>query len=252
MQDERKVFDQIPEQFDRMRWRYSPDMFATIIDYAHIDERSRVLEIGPGTGQATEPLLKTGCRYLAIELGEHLADFCAKKFANYPNFTVVNADFETYDFGGEKFDLVFSAATIQWIPEKIAFGRSFDLLKSGGVLAMAGSGGDYRTPNPVLHDEIQKMYDEHFVTETPYMHRGFRHENAKNYGFADYHTLEFKSVREFTADKYVDFIGTHADHIGLVEPHRSAFFGGIHDAIVRHGDKLVMNMIDYLRLTRKP
>lgn len=252
MQDERKVFDRIPEQFDRMRWRYTPEMFAALIDYAQVDERSRVLEIGPGTGQATEPLLKTGCRYLAVELGEHLADFCAKKFANYPNFEVVNADFETYDFGDEKFDLVFSAATIQWIPEKTAFGRSFELLKSGGVLAMASSPSEWRSTNPALADALDRVYDRHFVTETPYTHRGFCYENATNYGFTDYHTLEFKSVREFDADGYVEYIGTHADHIGLVEPHRSAFFGGIRDAIEQHGGKLVMNLTDYLRLTRKP
>lgn len=81
MEDERKVFDRIPEQFDRMRWRYTPEMFAALIGYAQVDEKSRVLEIGPGTGQATEPLLKTGCRYLAVELGEHLADFRARRRA---------------------------------------------------------------------------------------------------------------------------------------------------------------------------
>ncbi len=132
MGDERKVFDRIPEQFDRMRWRYSPEMFAA------------------------------------------------------------------------------------------------------------------------LADALDRVYDRHFVTETPYTHRGFRYENATNYGFADYHVLEFKSVREFDADGYVEYIGTHADHIGLVEPHRSAFFGGIRDAIEQHGGKLVMNLTDYLRLTRKP
>lgn len=54
------------------------------------------------------------------------------------------------------------------------------------------------------------------------------------------------------ADGYAEYIGTHADHIGLVEPHRSAFFGGIRDTIEQHGGKLVMNLTDYLRLTRKP
>lgn len=181
MEDERKVFDRIPEQFDRMRWRYTPEMFTALIDYAQVDERSRVLEIGPGTGQATEPLLK-----------------------------------------------------------------------SGGVLAMASSPSEWRSTNPALADALDRVYDRHFVTETPYTHHGFRYENAANYGFADYHVLEFKSVREFDADGYVEYIGTHADHIGLVEPHRSAFFDGIRDAIEQHGGKLVMNLTDYLRLTRKP
>lgn len=41
-----------------------------------------------------------------------------------------------HDFGNQKFDMIYSAATIQWIPEEIAFSKAFDLLKPGGTLAM--------------------------------------------------------------------------------------------------------------------
>jgi len=54
------------------------------------------------------------------------------KFSSYENFKIVNDDFEKYDFGG-KFDLVYSAATIQWIPEEIAFSKCHDILKCGGI-----------------------------------------------------------------------------------------------------------------------
>lgn len=37
-----------------------------------LNPEKKVLEIGPGTGQATESILKTGCDYTAIELGENL------------------------------------------------------------------------------------------------------------------------------------------------------------------------------------
>ena len=70
MMDFRKTYDRIPEEFDKWRPRYCKELFAAIIDYANITSESSILEIGPGTGQATEPFLKTGCRYLAIELGE--------------------------------------------------------------------------------------------------------------------------------------------------------------------------------------
>lgn len=71
--DFRKTFDAIPEQFDKWRPRYCDELFEDIIQNAKIDPKKTVLEIGPGTGQATEPFLKTGCHYLAIELGEN---FC--------------------------------------------------------------------------------------------------------------------------------------------------------------------------------
>ena len=57
----RKVFDTIPEQFDRFRPRYSRELFNYLIEYAKLCPEKAVLEIGPGTGQATDPILGTGC-----------------------------------------------------------------------------------------------------------------------------------------------------------------------------------------------
>jgi 16S rRNA A1518/A1519 N6-dimethyltransferase RsmA/KsgA/DIM1 with predicted DNA glycosylase/AP lyase activity len=117
--DLRKAFDDIPEKFDKWRPRYCDELFADVIEYAKLDSGKTTLEIGPGTGQATESILKTGCQYLAIELGIHLAEYTKNRFNTYDNFHIVNADFETYEFGRQNFDLVYSAATMQWIPEKI-------------------------------------------------------------------------------------------------------------------------------------
>ena len=49
----RKVFDTIPEQFDRYRPRYCPELFAELIAYVNVGPDKTVLELGPGTGQAT-------------------------------------------------------------------------------------------------------------------------------------------------------------------------------------------------------
>ena len=142
----RKVFDTIPEKFDKWRPRYCKEAFDCIINKAALDPSKSVLEIGPGTGQATEPILKTNCDYLAIELGENLYNYTKNKFKSYSNFHIENGDFELFNYGDKKFDLVYSAATIQWIPEQIAFSKSFELLKNGGYLAMMMLYGDYKTP----------------------------------------------------------------------------------------------------------
>ena len=68
----RRIFDTIPDQYDQFRPRYSPDLFEYLINFTQLGPEKTVLELGPGTGQATEPILETGCDYHAIELGEHL------------------------------------------------------------------------------------------------------------------------------------------------------------------------------------
>ena len=76
----RKVFDTIPEQFDKYRPRYSAELFAELIEYAEIGPGKSVLELGPGTGQATDPIVHTGCDYNAIELGENLFAMMLMKY----------------------------------------------------------------------------------------------------------------------------------------------------------------------------
>lgn len=73
--DFRKTFDQIPEEFDKYRPRYREEVFLELMSLCKLDSDKKVLEIGPGTGQATEPILKTGCDYTAIELGENFVSF---------------------------------------------------------------------------------------------------------------------------------------------------------------------------------
>ena len=89
----RKIFDTIPDKFDKYRPRYSAALFDDLIAYADIGAGKTVLELGPGTGQATGPILKTGCDYRAIELGEHLAAKMEENFGQYPNFSITCDDF---------------------------------------------------------------------------------------------------------------------------------------------------------------
>ena len=252
--DYRKVFDAIPEQFERYRPRYSPELFRDLITYAGIGPGSSVIEIGPGTGQATAPILETGCDYLAVELGENFTQVMKKKFSGYPNFRIVNDDFVTHDFGDETFDLVYSAASIQWIPEEDAFSKTFALLKPGGKLAMMLTSADYKTPNEELYTKIQKVYDGYFRPEAAYreMKKPFVYSHACDYGYVSFEKREFPGERVFTAEEYVAFSQTHSDHIVIPEPYRTPFFRGLYDAVKEAGDRIVFRDTYVLYLAEKP
>ena len=250
--ESRGVFDAIPEEFDKYRPHYSPELFDALIRYANIGENKSVLELGPGTGQATDPILDTGCEYHCIELGKHLAVKMSEKYGNRENFRIVNDDFITHDFGEQKFDMIYSARTIQWIPEDVAFSKTFALLKPGGILAMIHIYSDYKTPNPRLFDNIQKVYEEHYRPVTAYKHRNFQHRNAVNYGYIDYETREYHGKRILNADQYISLVGTHSDHIMIPEPHRTPFFNGLRQAVVDAGNVIEYYDTHVLMLARKP
>ena len=251
--DFRKIFDMSvpPKEFDKWRTRYCDELFADVIENSRLGINKAALEIGPGTGQATEPILKTGCLYLAIELGENFTEDMRNKFGLYDNFQIINADFETHDFGKNKFDLVYSAATIQWIPEEIAFSKIYDLLKSNGILAMFMTHTDYRSSNKALYQKIQSVYDKYFKPETPYTQH-FKYENAMNYGFIDFVCRHYHKVREYNADEFVSWTRIMAGQLTISEPYKSKFFEGIRDAILSFGNKITLLDDITLYLVRKP
>ena len=248
----RKIFDTIPEQFDKFRPKYSGELFEYLISFAQLGPDKKVLEIGPGTGQATDLILGTECDYNAIELGEHLCAKMREKYDQYPNFHIVNDDFITHDFGQQRFDLICSAATIQWIPEETAFSKTFGLLKPGGTLAMLLTKSDYRTPNEELYQKIQKIYDRYFKPEIPYSHGGFKYDNALNYGYVDFQRHDFYGRREMNADEYVSYCGTHCDHIVIPEPYKTLFFEGLRNTVEENGGKVVFEDTYVLYLAKKP
>lgn len=247
----RKTFDRIPEKFDKYRPRYCDELFTEVISVSCLDSSKDVLEIGPGTGQATEAILKTGCNYKAIELGENFVEFMKNKFSIYNNFNIVNADFEKYDFCNQKFDLIYSAATIQWIPEELAFSKTFSLLKPGGILAMFMTRSDEKCANEELYSKLSEVYEEYFNVPQKYNCK-ITYDNAVNYGFVNFKYQDWKKVRELNADEYISYISTHCEHITLEEPYKSKFYKGVRSAIVEADNKIVINDTISLYLAHKP
>ena len=175
-----------------------------------------------------------------------------EKYGELSNFNIVNDDFITHDFGAMKFDMIYSAATIQWIPQDIAFTKTFELLKPGGTLAMMLTSSEYRSGNTSLYEKIQALYDKYYKPDIPYTHGKFDYNAAPEYGFTDVERFDFKGQRIFTADEYVQFSGTHCDHIVIPEPIRSEFFSKMKSAVLEAGDRIVFNDTYILYLTKKP
>jgi cyclopropane fatty-acyl-phospholipid synthase-like methyltransferase len=251
--DFRKIFDTrvLPEEFDKWRTRYCDECFADVIRHAALDADKTALEIGPGTGQATEPIVKTGCSYLAIELGENFTEAMKDRFGSYDNFQIVNADFETYDFGEHQFDLVYSAATIQWIPERIAFPKVYSLLKNNGTFAMMFTRTDYKSSSEALYLKIQEVYEKYFHPETEYT-CSLAYNNVVNYGFVDFECRHYHKIREYSADDFISWTMIQAPHLTLPEPDKSKFIAGVRGAILNFGNKITLLDDIVLYLARKP
>ena len=75
-----------------------PNMLHALVQDAQVVAGQRVLEIGPGLGVLTEPLLDAGCDLTAVELDHRLAEYLSEKFAGRSNFRLIQGDACKQDF----------------------------------------------------------------------------------------------------------------------------------------------------------
>lgn len=69
-----------------------PNLCAALVRDADPHPGETLVEVGPGTGAITAPLLESGAHVLAIELDRRLCEYLRERFANCANFTLVEGD----------------------------------------------------------------------------------------------------------------------------------------------------------------
>lgn len=234
--DLRLTFNEDERNYDRFRPTYPDELFADILRYASINKNSSALEIGIGTGQATEPILQTGCKVTAIELGDRLSSFVKEKFRKYHNFDVINADFMTLPIEPNAHDLVYCATAFHWLPMETGYGKVKRILKHGGTVALFWN---HPFPNR-LEDQSNLVNRERRIRE------------LKRFGFEEVKAKLYHRVRTLSSDAYLALLNTYSDHRALDAKIKDAFEKEMKTSIDEIGGKInIYDTID-LYLARKP
>ena len=67
------TFDMVASTYEKLRPGYVKELYQTLFEYVAINENSNVVEVGSGGGQATAPILATGCQLTAVEYGKQFS-----------------------------------------------------------------------------------------------------------------------------------------------------------------------------------
>jgi trans-aconitate methyltransferase len=125
----RSVFNEVPELYDRVRPNYPDELVKDLAAITGMDERSAVLEVGCGTGQATRSLTGLGCSVTAVEPGTDMAALARERLAGSPNVEVETSSFEEWDDRGRRFDVLVAASSWHWVDPSIGWRRAHDVLR---------------------------------------------------------------------------------------------------------------------------
>ena len=131
--DVRLSFNDAAEVYDRVRPSYPAVLFDAL--FQMLPSQPEIVEVGPGTGQATKDLLDRGASVLAIEIGPAMA---AKLRSNLRSdrLSVGVGDFEAMEIVAGEADAVFSATAYHWISQEAQTDRPAAILRSGGLMAI--------------------------------------------------------------------------------------------------------------------
>ena len=120
--------------YEAARPGYPDALFDLLSARCGLGSGARVLELGPGTGQATVPLLDRGATVVAVEPGVAMAARLRERVEGR-NCTVVEAEFEQADVRGP-FDLAVAATSFHWVDPALGLDKLANLVRPGGLLAL--------------------------------------------------------------------------------------------------------------------
>ncbi|MFB9236391.1 class I SAM-dependent methyltransferase [Plantactinospora siamensis] len=254
----RSTFGQDADRYDRARPGYPDQLVTDLARLAGLGPQSRVLEIGCGTGQATRPLARLGCRITAVELSPDMAAVAERNLRDFPNVTIEVSPFESWTPPTTPFDLVFAATAFHWIDPETRVGRAADVLRPGGALAVVHSehvaGGTER-----FFADSQRCY-ERFDPDTP---PGLRLRPAaevvdepgefdRSGRFGPVRFRRYEWEKSYTTDGYLDLLMTYSGHRALPEPARDGLLACLANLIDgNHNGRISKRYLTWLALARR-
>lgn len=81
-----------PQKAAGQNFLLDEDVCREMIEIAEVTSSDTIVEVGPGLGVLTEPLLATGAHVIGIELDVRLANFLRHRLKNRKNFTLLESD----------------------------------------------------------------------------------------------------------------------------------------------------------------
>jgi SAM-dependent methyltransferase len=232
----RETFGSVAELYDRARPGYPAAVFDDLGELARLEPGSRVLEIGPGSGNATVELVRRGYAVTGVELSGALAERARRKLASFPRAEIEVGDFEMWEPRVGGFDAVVAFTAFHWIAPELRYAKPAQLLRSGGALAVVHT-HHVRNDDPFWLTS-QEDYDlvvprpdsgpPPLADDRPWL-------EPDRALFPSLEQRRYPVETEYAADEYIELIGTYSENIALPPARREELFRRLHARIAEQG-----------------
>ena len=227
--ERRGSFDTAADVYARSRPAYPSELVDDLLRLTGVGSNSRVLEIGPGTGQLSVALAPHIASLLAVELGANLAGVARRKLAPFRNSEVVIANFDTWMGTSGNFDAVVAATSFHWLDPSSRVGKCASLLRPGGSLAVVDTRWGVAVGEDPFFAASQTCYARWTPNHDPAW-RQVRPEDvpppslgAAHPEFVVVAKQRYVVARTYTSSEYSDLLSTFSDVLVLQPATRERF-----------------------------
>ena len=260
VREQRLVFGEDAELYDRARAGYPAELVDAVMEYGDLSEGDRALEIGAGTGKATVAFARTGLQITAVEPSPEMAAVASRNCSSFPNVSVVVRSFEEWEGAAGGSALVFAAQSWHWIDPALRFQKAAALLREAGTLALMWHRTNWSSePLRGELDELYRRVDPELRERNPGFpgldgpgdDTWFLEEVAGTGLFGAIGDRLFARLDTFSSDTFVSLLATQSNHRMLPAARREALFAGVREVIDRHGGTVEVPHSTWLVLARR-
>ena len=154
-----KYLSQVYDEINPFVWNEA--MRTEAIDLLDPSDDDRVLDVGCGTGFATEGLLERTERVHGLDQSRHQLERAWAKFGKNDRVRFYRGDAERLPFADDAFDAVWSSGSIEYWPDPVAALREFRrVVRPGGGVLVVGPDAPHSSVFERVADAIMLFYDE--------------------------------------------------------------------------------------------
>ena len=154
-----KYLSQVYDEINPFVWNEA--MRTEAIDLLDPGDDDRVLDVGCGTGFATEGLLERTERVHGLDQSRHQLERAWAKFGKNDRVRFYCGDAERLPFADDAFDAVWSSGSIEYWPDPVAALREFRrVVRPGGGVLVVGPDAPHSSVFERVADAIMLFYDE--------------------------------------------------------------------------------------------
>lgn len=254
----KSTFNNQATLYNEARPKYPTELFSTLTKILNLPTDAHLLEIGPGTGQATKPFAEKGYSITAVEPGENLVEVFKQELRYYNNVQIITSSYEDAKLPADTFDLVYAATAFHWINPEIRFKKTYSLLKSDGFIAiirtchiLSGETRDFFEKTQPIYDQFIDIKEKSVKPQVTKL-EDIKADTLDANLFEQVYFNVFPMRIVYTSEQYIKLLSTFSEVIAMNSSERASFLEQISDLIRNEfGDKIVKEFGIPLTVGRK-